>query len=203
MHDTIDVVIADDHPALREGIRSIISKERDIDVVGAASDGPGAIEMAVTLRPDVLLLDLVMAEFAFVKEIRRLGQQEPDMRIIAYTGHDAPAYVIGAWSAGVRGYILKGEDPANTVAALRHVAKGGIWVSAAIPSDDILRMVPPTEREIETLRCLAQGMTRPEIAAEVHVSSRTVRSDLTSVRTKLGVSTNAAAVAKAKDMGWI
>ena len=203
MGDTIRVLIADDHPALREGLRAILDTQEDIEVVGEAASGREAVDRAAVLRPDVVLMDLEMPELDGVEAIRRLRERLPDARVIVFTAFDTDDRIIGAVEAGAQGYLLKGASRDEIFRAIRVARDGGTLLQPAIASK-LLRHVtaprPPrgadalSERELEVLGLLVDGLTNKEIAARLVVTERTVKFHVASILAKLGVPNRAAAV---------
>jgi len=181
--------------------------------VGEAGNGPEAIERAITLRPDVMLLDLEMPELDGVEVLRRLAQSNPEVRVIVFTAFDTDERILGAVQAGAQGYLLKGAPRKELFEAVRVVHAGGSLLqpvvaskllrqvshqSQAVPTVDAL-----TPREVEVLRLLAQGLQNKEIAAQLVISERTVKFHVSSIMSKLGAGNRTEAVTLAAQQGLI
>ncbi len=204
------VLLADDHPLMREGIALTLTKEPDILLVGQAEDGMEARRLAVRLQPNVLLLDVSMPGPRAADTVAYLGDKCPDTRVLALTAYDDDVYVTALVEAGVWGYVLKDEPPAAMLRAVRSVAEGQRWFSSAIAerlnrrrmrADH--REVRLTKRETEALRLVMEGLTDREVGSALGLSERTVRYHLGNVYNKLGVSARAEAVAKAMELGLV
>ena len=196
----IRVVIADDHPVVREGLRSFLASRPGLDVVGEAADADGLVDAAERLQPDVALVDLMMPGGG-IEAIHRLQSLAAPPRALVLTSFVGDDQVIPALRAGAVGYLLKDVDPADLEAAIRTVHAGGALLSpsmaarvidevrapqpSAAADDDRLDRLTPREREV--LAALAQGRTNREIAAELYVSEKTVKTHVSSVLAKLRV----------------
>ena len=213
MSDSIRILVADDHPVVRDGLVAILSTQPDFEVVGEAGNGPEAIERATTLQPDVMLLDLEMPELDGVEVLRRLAQSNPEVRVIVFTAFDTDERILGAVQAGAQGYLLKGAPRKELFEAVRVVHAGGSLLqpvvaskllrqvshqSQAVPTVDAL-----TPREVEVLRLLAQGLQNKEIAAQLVISERTVKFHVSSIMSKLGAGNRTEAVTLAAQQGLI
>ena len=199
----IRVVLTDDHPVVRSGIRQLLEKTADIVVVGEASDGPEALRLVSELLPDVLLLDMEMPGETGVQVAQQLQVAGSPVRILALSAYDDEQYIVGLLASGAAGYLTK-EQALETIAeAVRGVAHGEDgWLSrrAAAQMAAWARKGPShtnglTEREIDVMRLAARGWTNDHIAEALTISERTVRFHLTNVYTKLGVGTRGAAIA--------
>ena len=206
-------LIVDDHPVVRDGLVAILSTQPDFDVVGEAGNGTEAVERAMTLQPDVMLLDLEMPELDGVEVLRRLAQSNPEVRVIVFTAFDTDERILGAVQAGAQGYLLKGAPRKELFEAVRVVHAGGSLLqpvvaskllrqvshqSQAVPTVDAL-----TPREVEVLRLLAQGLQNKEIAAQLVISERTVKFHVSSIMSKLGAGNRTEAVTLAAQQGLI
>ena len=199
----IRVVLTDDHPVVRSGIRQLLEKTADIVVVGEASDGTEALRLVSELLPDVLLLDMEMPGETGVQVAHQLQVAGSPVRILALSAYDDEQYIVGLLASGAAGYLTK-EQALETIAeAVRGVAHGEDgWLSrrAAAQMAAWARKGPShtnglTEREIDVMRLAARGWTNDHIAEALTISERTVRFHLTNVYTKLGVGTRGAAIA--------
>ena len=211
----IRVLIADDHPIVREGFGAIVNAEPDIQVVAQASDGVQALERAAAANPDVALMDLRMPNMGGAEAIRRLRQTNPNLRAIVLTTYDDDEAIYEAIRAGARGYLLKDVRPKDLVRAIRRVHAGGSLLQPVVverlldrlgpePSDDEAEPVEAlTPRELEVLQIMARGARNRDIADELVISERTVKIHVANVMAKLGVSNRTAAVVRAMDLGLI
>jgi DNA-binding NarL/FixJ family response regulator len=213
MSNPIRILVADDHPIVRDGLVAILSTQPDFEVVGEAGNGAEAVERATMLQPDVMLLDLEMPELDGVEVLRRLAQSNPEVRVIVFTAFDTDERILGAVKAGAQGYLLKGAPRKELFEAVRVVHAGGSLLqpvvaskllrqvshqSQAVPTVDAL-----TPREVEVLRLLAQGLQNKEIAAQLVISERTVKFHVSSIMSKLGAGNRTEAVTLAAQQGLI
>jgi DNA-binding NarL/FixJ family response regulator len=206
----IRVVLADDHAVVRKGVREFLEDEPDIEVVGEAGDGQQAVEQAVALQPDVVVMDVAMPELSGVEATKRIRSLAPTVRILALTAYDDEPYVFGLLDAGVTGYMLKTAESREIVRAVRATAAGRSALDPAVASRVVARaMQPPpttealTERELEILRLAARGLTNKQIGAELSISDRTVQNHLANTYAKLEVASRTEAVTVALQRGLI
>ncbi|CAG0935419.1 Transcriptional regulatory protein LiaR [Thermoflexales bacterium] len=209
---SIRVLLADDHPIVRSGIRNELAHYPDIEVVGEAIDGNEALSLTDTLHPDVLLLDLNMPGPKAVHIIRTLQTRSNPPRVLVLTAYSDIGTILGMLKAGVHGYLLKDEELGMISEGIRAVVQGKIWLSNVITQSLIGHTVqeesnPPQEmlspRELEVLRLLAQGCSNQRIAAELSISKRTVRFHVENILSKLRVSNRTEAVTVALQRKWI
>jgi NarL family two-component system response regulator LiaR len=225
----IRILLADDHPIVREGLRAVLETQPDFEVVGTpqqAADGNEALRLALQLLPDILLLDLEMPVMDGVETIRHLRQQtqpgasrDRQPRIIVFTAFDNDERIIAALEAGANGYLLKGAPREEIFNAIRVTMQGGSLLQPVIASK-LLRHVGQqygrhgstnspallealTERELEVLTLLAQGMPNKEIAARLIISERTAKFHVSSIMGKLGATNRTEAVSLAAQKGLI
>lgn len=197
----VRTVIADDHPALRAGVRAVLEATGQIEVVGEAAGGEEALRLCRQLTPNVLLLDVEMPDLDGVEVASRIGAEAPGTRVLAFSAYDDRAYVTHMLQAGAAGYITK-DKPLQLVAeAVQAVARGeGRWfVTLHKPDDD----PPLTDRELEVLRLMARGRSNDEIGRVLSISPHTVRNHISAVYSKLEVGTWREAVAWAWERGLV
>jgi len=193
--ESIRVLIADDHALVRSGITALLAQVPDIEVVGEASDGQQAITQAAILRPDVILMDLVMPNIDGIEAIRQIKARQPESRILVLTSFAADDKVFPAIKAGALGYLLKESRPSDLIEAIRQVYRGESALHPTIarkvlqeltrPPDRPPTPDPLTEREMDVLRLVAQGLGNQEIAAKLHVGDATVRTHVSNILAKL------------------
>jgi NarL family two-component system response regulator LiaR len=191
----IRVLIADDHAILRKGIRALLSTEPDIEVVGETGDGLETVAQAQALRPDVILMDLVMPKMDGIEATRRVTAEQPGVRILVLTSFAADDKVFPAIKAGALGYILKDSGPAELVQAIHQVHQGQPSLEPSIALKVLQELSQPpqrppmpeplTEREMEVLRLLAQGKSNREIANQLVITELTVRTHVSNILGKL------------------
>jgi DNA-binding NarL/FixJ family response regulator len=218
----IRILLADDHPIVREGLRAVLETQADFEVVAECASGDEALHLTTTLQPDMLLLDLEMPIMDGVEATRRLRQLQHTSRIIVFTAFDNDERIIHALQAGADGYLLKGAPRDEIFNAIRITMKGGSLLQPVVASKLLRhlglkqRTTPPprqqtytplievlTERELEVLRLLAQGMPNKEIAAQLVISERTAKFHVSSIMGKLGAANRTEAVALAAQHGLI
>ncbi|MFQ5883091.1 MAG: response regulator [Candidatus Methylomirabilales bacterium] len=191
----IRVLLADDHAIVREGLRALLARERDIQVVAEAGDGREAVRLAQETRPDVAALDLSMPLLNGLEAARQMAGRERGPRTILLTMHAEGRYVLEALRAGVRGYILKKQAAADLVRAIREVAAGSVYLSPGISATVAEAVRSPTQpaaepltpREREVLQLVAEGKTTKEIAVILGVSVKTADAHRTSLMQKLDI----------------
>jgi len=208
MADPIRVLIVDDHAVVRSGLRLLLAQEPDIDPVGEAGTGREAIFQARSLKPDVLLLDVVMPDQTGLEVLPKLVHENPKAKVLLLSMQDDPRYVREAFAAGATGYVLKEAADTEVVAAIREVARGGRYVSPelgarllAAEADAERRASedPLSDREREVLRLLALGHTNQEIAQQLYISVRTAETHRAHIMQKLRLQSRAELVRYAID----
>jgi DNA-binding NarL/FixJ family response regulator len=197
----ISILIVEDHTVVREGLREMIGREADMKVVGEASDGRKAIELAAELKPDVLLMDIAMPELNGLEAASQILHEFPDMPIIILTAHCDDVYVSRAVDCGAKGFLLKQDSTLDVHRAIREVYGGGIFYSSTI-AKRFTRMNPKsrdrsgrmkikrsllTSREMEVLQLVAEGKANKETAAELRISIKTVEKHRGNLMDKLDI----------------
>lgn len=196
MAEVIRVLVVDDHPVVRHGLRAFLASREGIEVAGEAGDGETAVIEAQRLRPDVVLIDLVMPGAGGVAAIRRLRAAVPEARILVLTSFSSEDQVIPAVQAGAAGYLLKDVAPAELESAVRTVARGEALLDAQVVGRVMAELAHGpqartpgiddlTPRELEVLRLLARGRSNRQLAAELFVSEKTVKTHVSSILAKL------------------
>jgi len=189
---SISVLIVEDHPVVRSGIRMLLTEEGDIDVVAEASNGREALEFLENNRPDLLLLDISMPEVNGLEVTQHVREKYPSMPILILTMHEDERYFFQLLRAGATGYIVKGAAPNDLVSAVRAVAAGQAYLYPSLAR--LLAKEPDTTlsaRELEVLQLTAQGLTAREAGKRLSISSNTVERHRANIMSKLGVSNRA------------
>jgi DNA-binding NarL/FixJ family response regulator len=208
MTELIRILVADDHFVVRQGLAALLAPRNGMEVVGEAANGLEAVALAQTLRPDVILLDLIMPELDGVAAIARIKAQNPAARILVLTSFGEREKVAAALQAGALGYLLKDSSPDDLFDAIRSVYRGRLSLPQKLATELLQPQAPAltgthfTARELDVLRLLVQGKSNPEIGQELFISTTTVRSHVTSILTKLNVAnrTQAAVVAQERQL---
>ena len=193
--DSIRILITDDHAVVREGLRTLIGTEPGMDVVGEAEDGLEAVQKACTLKPDVILLDMMMPRMDGLQAIKEIKRECPEAHILVLTSFSDDEKVFPAIKAGALGYLLKNVTPERLLSAIRDVHQGKPSMSSDIAKKLMHELrrasdLPPTEeplteREMDVLRLVAQGMSNQEIAEALVISQGTVRTHVSNILSKL------------------
>src|SRR3990172_10715681 len=214
MPEPIRVLIADDHTIVRSGVNLLLSSEPDIQVVGEATDGNSAVELAQQFRPDVVLMDIGMPELDGFEATRRIRERVPEAKVLVLTMHRSDEYLFQMLEAGALGYVLKGGETGGLINAVRTVARGEVFLYPSMARrlvQQFLRQAgadPPqrprlTPREKQILNLVAEGYSSKEIAERLGVSPSTVHSHRTNLMQKLGLSTRHELVQYARRQGLI
>lgn len=191
--DKIRILIADDHMVVREGLVTILQSEGDFEIVGQAKDGEEAIHLARTLLPDVILLDIQIPKVAGIEATAQILQHNPTINIVLFSTFDEEDYIFRGIQAGAKGYVLKDSDSDELLNVIRAASRG----ESLLPSNIATKLtrhlsLPKTElsltnRELDVLYLMARGSTNREIADELNITERTVKTHMASIITKFGV----------------
>ncbi|GAA4571653.1 response regulator [Planotetraspora kaengkrachanensis] len=211
----IKLLIADDHPVVRDGLSSMFAREPGFEVIGQASDGGEAVRLAETLRPDVILMDLRMPGMDGVTAIRELAERGSSARVLVLTTYDTDSHVLPAIEAGATGYLLKDAPRDELLRAVQATARGEAVLApsaaallmsrlrSSAPGPATATPGPLSQRELEVLQLVAAGSTNREAAAKLFITEATIKTHLLNIYAKLGVSDRAAAVSEAFNRGLL
>ena len=211
---SVRTLIVDDHPVVRFGVKHILEAEPDIEVVGDVEGMHGIADVLDRLSPDVVLLDLELADLDGVEALRRLREIAPQLKVIVYTSHDEEDYIIQAAELGVDGYLLKGSPKEEIVGAVRSVNEGGSAIESAVAAKLMSHMtkrsakakqpvIEFSKREKQVLELLAGGKTNRDIGATLFISESTVKFHVHAILSKLDASNRTEAVSMAVQQGVI
>jgi NarL family two-component system response regulator LiaR len=203
----LTVLIADDHPLMREALRQALDGEEDMEIVAEASDGEEAVKLASELRPNIAVMDIVMPKLNGIGATRKIKEIAPDIAILILTAYDDDEYVLGLLDAGAAGYLLKSARGRDLAGAIRAIKSGESVLHPKIIAKLLKRaMVAPveehkaseilSERESEILKLVAMGMSNKDIAEKLVLSERTIKAHLTNVFNKLNVASRSEAIVK-------
>lgn len=212
----IRILVADDHPVVRDGLVAMLSTQPDFHVAGQAASGVEVLSQATSLQPDVILLDLEMPGMDGVEALRQLRAAQPGVQVIVFTAFDTDERILNAVRAGARGYLLKGAPREELFQAIRVVSQGGSLLQPVVATK-LLRQVAAdaeaerrpnpatsiTQREREVLQLLAEGMTNKEIAERLVITERTAKFHVSSLLRKLAAGNRTEAVLSAVSLGLI
>jgi two-component system, NarL family, response regulator LiaR len=205
----IRVLITDDHSVVRQGLRMFLSLDPDIQVVGEASDGREALDMARILRPDVVLMDLLMPVMAGIEATQLIRKEMPDVEVVALTSVLEDASVTGAVRAGAIGYLLKDTNVEELHRAVRGAAEGRVYLASEAAARLMREVRAPekpealTDREAEILMLLARGKANKQIASSLYISEKTVKAHVSAILMKLGVQSRTQAALHAIRTGLV
>ena len=205
----IRILIADDHAVVRQGLRMFLGLDPDLDVVGEAVDGAEALRLARELKPDVVLMDLLMPEMDGIRATAAIRTELPDVEVVALTSVFDDSSVIGAVRAGAIGYLLKDTQADELCRAIKAAAAGQVQLSPRAAARLMREVRAPespeslTERETSVLRLLARGKANKEIARELHIGEQTVKTHVGNILAKLGVQSRTQAALHAVRIGLV
>lgn len=213
MDVTIKILIADDHPVVREGLIAMLNRQEDFDVVGEAKNGAEAVSKTKDLSPDIVLMDLRMPELDGVEAINQIKAARPDTHVIILTTYSDDEYIFRGIEAGARAYLLKDAPREELFKAIRAVNRGESLIQPVVASKlldrltELSRRAPSGEelsgREMEVLRLIAKGAANKEIGAQLSISQSTVKTHVSSIFQKLDVNDRTGAVTEALKRGII
>ncbi|NLE09155.1 MAG: response regulator transcription factor [Dehalococcoidales bacterium] len=215
--DKIRILIADDHAIVREGTRRFLEQEDDLDVIAEAADGEEAVKLSVSLKPDVVIMDISMPNVDGIEATKRIKQQVPSVTVLILSAYDDDQFVFSLLEAGAAGYLLKSVRGNELIDAIRAVNAGESVLHPSIARKVLNRFTESnngdprkqkaaevlTDREIEVLQLATQGSSNQEIADKLFLSLRTVQSHLNHIFNKLQVSSRTEAVVRALKEGWV
>ena len=212
MTEPVRVLLADDHPLFRDGLRSLLALAADLELVGEAPDGRQAVELALAEQPDVAVMDLHMPQVNGIEATRLIVSASPHVRVLVLTMFEDDDSVFAAMRAGARGYLLKGAGPDEVLRAIRAVAAGEAIFGPSIaqrlmeffagaPSGPPSAFPDLTDREREVLELIARGESNQSIARRLFLSEKTVRNHASNIFTKLQVADRAQAIVRAREAG--
>ena len=190
---SIRVLVADDHPVVREGICTMLEIEEDMEVVGRAADGEEAVAQALSARPDIILMDVQMPNVDGIEAMRRIRESDPEARVIVLTTYRDEDYIFPSLRAGARAYLLKDASREELAEAIRAVHRGESLLDPQI-ADQTRSREGLTAREVEVLELMAQQKSNAQIAEKLFVSENTVKTHVSNILAKLGCNDRAAAV---------
>ena len=208
MSGVIRVLVADDHAVVRAGIVALLSAEPGIEVVGEAVDGEQAVELALALRPDLVVMDVRMPRLTGDAATARIREHADDVRVLVLTTYESDASILSAIEAGASGYLLKASPADELIAGVRSVVAGEVALSPAIAAQLVARVRAPapatlTPRETEVLRLVAEGLSNRVIGERLHLGEATIKTPLLRTFEKLGVNDRTRAVTLAMERGLI
>ena len=210
------IFIADDHAMLREGMRNLLEKEKDFELVGEAADGEDAVRLAGKLKPDIVIMDIVMPKLNGIEATRQIKQLSPSTALLILTAYSDIRYIIGLLEAGACGYLLKNSPGKDVVRAIRAVRSGESVLDSEVTRklvqrlgnlsrspDDRESSSQLTSREIEILKWASRGLSNKELSEKLFISLRTVKAHMTNIFNKLGCSSRTDAIIKGLKQGYI
>ncbi|MBI2873107.1 MAG: response regulator transcription factor [Chloroflexi bacterium] len=214
--DATRVLLVDDHPLVREGLRNLLRHEPDIEIVGEAGDGFGALRLVEALKPDIILMDVVMPGMGGIQATKQIKKLNPSSAVVILTAYDDDRYVLGLLEAGAAGYLLKTASAQEVVQSLRAIRAGESVLHPSVVARILSKVARAqaaaatpaggeglTARELDVLRLAACGKSNKDIASQLCLSISTVKSHLVSIFAKMGVASRTEAVLQAVRLGWV
>ena len=209
----IRILLAEDHVVVRQGTRQLLEHEPDFDIVGEASNGEEAVNLAINLKPDVVVMDVNMPKLTGIEATKQIKSALPATIILVLSGYDYDEYIFSMLEAGAAGYLLKDVSGDDLINAVRAVYSGEPMMHPAVLQKLMRRFVAPppepeqplpvlSEREMEVLKAMARGLSNRNIAGELFISERTVQAHIRSIFNKLGVSSRSEAIMHGLKKGW-
>ncbi|HTV49728.1 MAG TPA: response regulator transcription factor [Steroidobacteraceae bacterium] len=201
----ISVILADDHPVVRDGLAAIVNQQTDMQVVAEAGDGEEAIELYERHRPDVMVLDLRMPKRDGVAVVQQVLQDHPKARLLIMTTYDGDEDIFQSLSQGAKGYLLKDAPRQEILSAIRAVSQDHSYTSSTVAAKAVQRMTRPslTQRELDVLQLMAQGRSNKDIARRLNITEGTAKTHVKGILTKLDAISRTEAVAVAHKRGMI
>ncbi len=209
---TLRILLAEDHPVVRHGVKALIAEENDMAVVAEAANGPDAVEQAAAIQPDIVIMDISLEGASGLQATGQIRERCPDARILALTVHEQRSYLRQMLSAGAAGYVLKRSAPEELIRAIRSVASGETYIDRAFARTDgdgvirepaAARDTTLSDRETEVVRLISEGYTNKEIATRLAISVKTVETYKARSMDKLGFRSRADIVRYALLQGWL
>jgi NarL family two-component system response regulator LiaR len=210
------IMIADDHAMLREGMRNLLEKEKDFELVGEAADGEEAVQMAGKIKPDIIIMDIVMPKLNGIEATKQIKQVSPATALLILTAYSDIRYIIGLLEAGACGYLLKNSPGKDIIRAIRSVRSGESVLDSEVTRKLVQRLASLsknpdereasgqlTAREIEILKWAARGLSNKELSEKLFISLRTVKAHMTNIFNKLGCSSRTDAIIKGLKQDYI
>jgi DNA-binding NarL/FixJ family response regulator len=196
---TIRILIADDHPVVRSGLRALLASQPDFEVVSEAENGEAAVALFTSLAPDIILMDLQMPVLDGLTAIQQIHARQPDVRILVLTTYNTDSDIMPALEAGATGYLLKDAPPEELFRAIRGAARGEVILAPGVAEKMTRRLMTASDnalsmREIEVLELASRGNSNKDIADQLHITEATVKSHFVHIFNKLGASDRTSAV---------
>jgi NarL family two-component system response regulator LiaR len=211
--ETIKVVIADNHPAFREGLCRLLADEKELEVVGQAADGEEIVALCESLKPDVAIIDVAMPKLSGIEATKRIKEISPDTAVLIVSAFNYQTYILASLRAGAAGYLTKDTPIRELVTAVRLAYSGDGIIDRSAANNIIRHLIADKDgrkgnldlypREMEVLKLTAKGMRNKEIAKELNISERTVQAHLSNIFNKLEVDSRTEAVLQALKEGWL
>ena len=183
----IRVMLADDHGILREGVRAILQRDEELDVVAEAGESREVVDLVTTVKPDVLILDLVMPGLEGLEVFRLVRERAPETKILVFSGYMSDELIVQCLQAGAKGYLAKTAKTSDLVSAIKVVNSGGVWAEQRMMAKALEKNPTVTKRELDIIRLVSEGLRNKEIADKLGISEKTVKAHMHSVFKKLHV----------------